>query len=366
MAKKDIKILIVDDVPKNIQVVATQLQKAGYSISFAQSGQGAIELCHNENFDLILLDIMMPEMDGFEVCRHLKAEKQFEDLPIIFLTAKSDTDSISKAFEVGGVDYLTKPFKSEELLARVYTHVTLKKQKEELKELNATKDKFFSIIAHDLRSPFAGLLGFTELLLEESRTTDPNQLKHYIKLMHQSAKQGFDLLMNLLEWSRANTGRISFSPTYLGLRKSVTETAILLSNTAEKKHIAIDNKVPEKLKVFADANMLKTVIRNLVSNAIKFTPEKGRIYIDAEKLPDGMVKVGVHDTGIGIPAQKIDKLFQIDKNVSTKGTANETGTGLGLLLCEEFTEQNNGVISVESTEGQGTSFYFTVPEYQSE
>lgn len=353
-------ILIVDDLPKNIQVVAATLQTAGYNISFAQSGPRAIELCKVNDYDLVLLDIMMPEMDGIEVCSIIKSDEQFKDLPIIFLTAKNDIDSITKAFQAGGVDYVAKPFKGAELLARVKTHVTLKKQKEELSQLNATKDKFFSIIAHDLRSPFTGLLGFAELLIEESETAEPEDLKNYYQMMYQSANQGYKLLSDLLEWSRTQTSQIQFTPSENKVEDSIAENISLLENNSKEKSISIQAEIQDDLNVFADPNMLNTVVRNLLSNAIKFTKPDGNILISARKK-DSFAEIRIKDDGIGMNDKTKSRLFKVDENVSRRGTNNEAGTGLGLIICKEFVEKNQGNIWVESEEGKGSSFYFTIP-----
>jgi signal transduction histidine kinase len=355
------KILIVDDLPKNIQVVANTLQPENYDISFAQNGESALDLCYKHDFDLVLLDIMMPGMDGIEVCRRLKSDPQFKNLPIIFLTAKNDIESITQAFEAGGVDYVSKPFKGAELIARVKTHLTIKKQRESLQELNATKDKFFSIIAHDLKSPFTGLLGFAELLIEESETAKPEELKQYYQLLYKSAKQGFDLLSSLLEWSRTQSSSIKFSPDTHNLCQIIQENINLLNNNIREKEIKVNCLVDESINVYADSNMLKTILRNLISNAVKFTKPAGEIHIRAINQ-NNHIKIEVQDNGVGMDDKTLNKLFRIDENSSRKGTNNETGTGLGLIICKEFIQQHNGEIWVESELEKGSSFFFTLPK----
>jgi two-component system, sensor histidine kinase and response regulator len=354
------KILIVDDLPQNIQVAATTLIQAGYNISFAQNGKDAIKLCQNHDFDLILLDIMMPEMDGIEVCKQLKSEPRFYDLPIIFLTAKNDTESITQAFEAGGVDFVQKPFKGSELILRVKTHITIKLQKEELKKLNATKDKFFSIIAHDLKGPFTGLLGFTELLVGESDNTPPEQLKLYYNLLHQSAKQGYNLLNNLLEWSRTQRESIQILPEKFELNSIIQDVLELLNNNIQNKSITIQVKGELSQKVNADKNMTHTVLRNLISNAIKFTNHNKQIEIILSANETHAI-IEIKDEGIGMTEETMSNLFQIDKNVSRKGTNDEPGTGLGLIICKEFIEANHGEIWINSIPGNGSSFFFSLP-----
>jgi two-component system, sensor histidine kinase and response regulator len=358
------KILIVDDIPKNIQVVATNLQNAGYDISFAQDGQKALSLCEEESFDLILLDIMMPDMDGIEVCRRLKQHEKFQDIPVIFLTAKTDSDCITKAFEAGGVDYITKPFKTAELMARVKNHLTLQEQKKQLKQLVATKDKFFSIISHDLKSPFTGLLGFSELLLEESRKSENQAFEHYYQLIYQSAKQGYELLVSLLEWARTQSDSVPFQPDNLPLKDVVQNTIHLLGNFAKEKQIEIVFE-PDDIQVYADKNMIKSILRNLINNAIKYTDRNGEIRIKTRQNDDSTC-ISISDNGIGIKQEKLKDLFRIDKKTSTRGTNKETGTGLGLIICKEFVDQHGGTISVTSEEGKGSTFTFTLPKQAAE
>lgn len=354
------KVLIVDDVTKNIQLVANFLKQAGYEINYAISGKTAIKHIKKQKFDLILLDIMMPEMDGFEVCQKLKSNDETKDIPVIFLTAKTDIDSITKAFKVGGIDYITKPFNKAELLARVKTHLELQQQKRNLKELNATKDKFFSIIAHDLKSPLNHLLGLSELLQKELESDQSDEVIRLAKLINESAKSGRLLLTNLLEWSRSQTGSIIFSPENLDLEKMTNEVIELNENNAIQKNISIKSKVKSEIFAFADGNMIKTILRNLISNGIKFTMNGGKIVLNAKRA-NGVVTYSVSDNGIGIKISDIKKLFRIDINPKCIGNSREKGTGLGLILCKEFIEINEGKIWVESKLGEGSTFKFSMP-----
>ena len=354
------KVLIVDDVTKNIQLVANFLKQAGYDINYAISGKTALNHIKKEKFDLILLDIMMPEMDGFEVCQKLKSDPQTKDIPIIFLTAKNDIDSITRAFQAGGVDYITKPFNKAELLARVRTHLELLQQKRNLKELNATKDKFFSIIAHDLKSPLNQLLGLSEILQKELSADSGDDVKNLAKLMNESAKSGRMLLENLLEWSRSQSGTINFKPKKLDIALVSKEIIKLNENNAVQKSIVIQSKIKNGVSAFADENMIKTILRNLISNGIKFTKNGGEIGLKA-KIVDNMVIYAVSDNGIGIKPMDLKKLFRIDVNPNTIGNSKEKGTGLGLILCKEFVEINGGEIWVESNFGEGSTFKFSMP-----
>ena len=354
------KVLIVDDVAKNIQLVASFLEEAGYEINFALSGQSALEHIRQDDFDIVLLDIMMPEMDGFEVCAKIKGDPQTKDLPVIFLTAKTDIESITRGFSVGGVDYITKPFNKAELLARVRTHLDLRAQQKELEELNATKDKFFSIIAHDLKGPLNQLMGLSDILHAELSESKDEKLLRLAGLINDSVKSARSLLDNLLDWARSQTGTINFMPERLILRDVVEEVIELNANNALQKNVSIENAIAEHLTAFADSNMVKTILRNLIGNSIKFTPEGGNIQIDASRNHD-QITVSVADNGIGIDEDGLGKLFKIGEQTHTIGNSKEKGTGLGLILSREFVELNHGKIWAESQPGQGSTFFFTLP-----
>lgn len=232
----------------------------------------------------------------------------------------------------------------------------------QLTELNATKDKFFSIIAHDLKSPFNAILGFSDILLENHNDYNDEERKKIIRLVNNSANSAFSLLENLLTWSRSQSGQVSFSPEKLHLNILLSETMVDLQSQANKKNIQLLETVSENNMIFADKNMIATVFRNLISNAIKFTSKNGTIIIASKKQTDSnFLEISVTDTGVGIPQDKIDDLFRIDKNTSTQGTENEKGTGLGLILCKEFVKKNSGKIWVESEVDIGSKFIFTLP-----
>lgn len=238
--------------------------------------------------------------------------------------------------------------------------MALQKSESQLKEMNAQKDKFFSIIAHDLRSPFNSLLGFSELLSEQLEEKDYSGVDEYARIIQNSAHRAVDLLDNLLQWARSQTGRLEFKPEYHALDSLVEDTISLLSETALKKSIQIRHEIPESLAVFADKSMLSTVLRNLVSNALKFTNTGGAITISVQQNQQHNT-IMVSDTGVGIPPERKAGLFQLDQCESTLGTHNEKGTGLGLMLCKEFLEKHGGEIWVESEPSKGSTFSFALP-----
>ena len=229
-----------------------------------------------------------------------------------------------------------------------------------LKDLNATKDKFFSIISHDLKSPFNAILGFSSMLLAKHNSFNRSEREEAIKYMNTSAESAFKLLENLLTWSKSQSGKMEYSPKRLNLSHSVSETIGNLQGQADEKGITIINNVLDNINLFADENMLSMVLRNLISNALKFTYKGGVVSIKAQRRIEDIL-VSVSDTGVGIPEETLSKLFNLSENISTKGTNDEKGTGLGLILCKEFVEQHSGNIWAESEIGKGTTFYFTIP-----
>jgi ligand-binding sensor domain-containing protein/signal transduction histidine kinase len=230
----------------------------------------------------------------------------------------------------------------------------------ELKELNASKDKFFSIIAHDLKNPFNTIIGFSEMLKEEIDTDISVKVNQYANMINTSAVQTFKLLENLLEWANSQRGKILFNPGPINMPELINEEFIVLNEMAIKKNIELKTCISESLIVTGDRNMVKTIIRNLLSNAVKFTPKNGKVEIKAIE-GDDQVEISVTDTGIGMTNETKEKLFRLDANLSTRGTENEKGTGLGLFLCKEFVEKHGGKIFVESESGKGSVFKFVLP-----
>lgn len=369
-------ILIVDDIPKNLQVLSNILNTEGYQIAFASHGRQALTVVQHSLPDLILLDIMMPEIDGYQVCEMLKAAESTRDIPVIFLTGKAETEDIAKGFKCGAVDYITKPFNAIELLSRVKTHLDLKLSKDAIVEYNkrlkayqedlqqaiASKDKFFSIIAHDLRGPFTGFIGLSELLLDESANLSKDDVVNIAQNMHKAAKKLFNFLENLLEWSRAQMGRIDFNPNKFTLFELIRRTISLNRETAQNKNIELVSAVGESLYAYGDSNMFNTIMRNIVSNALKFTKEGGKVEVTAEDINDDFIVISVIDNGIGMSEDALSKIFRIDMKYTTPGTNKESGSGLGLILCKELVDKLSGKIEVFSVQGEGTTFKITLPK----
>ena len=546
----DYTLLVVDDNQTNLAVISDYLEGCGFRILVARNGESVFRKVQHVYPDIILLDVMMPGINGFETCRRLKADENTRDIPVIFMTALAETEDKVKGFEVGGVDYVTKPIQQEEVLARVTTHLKIRNLTRQLqqanaslakralqleagqrvgqqitsildldillvevvrliqakfgyysvniwllteppdsvalqigilgaeelrrmpnlsiplaarqsiiawvcrngqaylssdvvsddqylaldtftetrselvlplrvgkemigvldihsdqtaafddedktvlqmlahqiaiairnarlyeveKQLNADKDKFFSIISHDLRGPFQNMLGNAQLMFEMIEQLSQQDVTEMSYSIYRGAKAAYGLLDNLLLWSRLQRGRMEYQPDRLDLSSVAQETVKLLGEIAAQKDIHLNNAIEDNLYVYADRNMLSTVIRNLTNNALKFTPSGGSVTLLAQPdhnakngangpaMSPDYITVSVSDTGIGIKPDDVPKIFSIGGHYSTLGTNQEQGTGLGLLLCKEMVEQNGGRIWIESQVSQGTKVQFTVP-----
>ncbi len=237
----------------------------------------------------------------------------------------------------------------------------IKKRNEELSKSNAEKDKFFSIIAHDLRGPMSAFVSITEILRNDFQTMTNEEVRDLTTGMGKDASNIYRLLENLLEWSRLKRGTIDFKPEKINLRKAIDAGSDIVLPLARKKGIKIDLSVSDDLQVIADEHMFETVVRNLVSNAVKFTPVGGKVKVSASLSGNNSVEIKIKDTGIGMDQDMISKLFLLNEKTSRKGTEGESSSGLGLLLCKEFIEKQCGKIWVESEEEKGSTFYFKIP-----
>lgn len=359
-------VLIVDDNPKNVQIIALTLRELNYKIVIAMNGQGAVDMTAKVRPDLILLDVMMPGMDGFEACQIIKEKPENENIPIIFLTALSEKTNIVKGFGLGAVDYITKPFNKEELVSRIKTHLELKFTRDQLQdtmnhltELNELKDKMFSVIGHDLRSPL-GSIKMTLEFLTHVKDYEKIDLAETIDLLSKTTDEVYNLLDNLLAWAKSQSGNISMAPEAIDLEDLVNDNYLLQKGNLSIKNITFKKSVPKGAQIFADLNMIKTVLRNLLSNAIKFTADNGTITVDVV-LNEKSCCISVLDSGVGIPPENLGKLFDDKQHLTTYGTNKEAGSGLGLILCKTFVDRNNGRIWVDSEPGNGSKFSFELP-----
>ena len=400
-------ILIVDDNSNNLFSLH-ELIKDNFPVEVieATSGFEALRIINEQPVDLCLMDVQMPEMDGFETAKLVRSRPKTAHIPVIFITAFDPNKNLmAKGLNAGGLDYLTKPIDDVQIVhtlnmylrflgrerninseldkkvqmrtielqninrklnieieERKRAETALQESETKLREANAAKDKFFSIIAHDLRNPFNAVIGFSNVLRENIFELDIKEISEYIGYIYESATNAYTLLGNLLDWARSQTNSIQFNPGAINISDIINSTLIILSGEATKKNITMSLTIPNDCVVLADSNMVSAVFRNLVSNAIKFTRSGGFISIYS-RITEGYHEFTIEDNGIGIQKKDIEKLFRIDTKVYSKGTAEESGTGLGLILCKEFIEKNAGTIRVESEPGKGSKFKFTLPVF---
>jgi two-component system sensor histidine kinase/response regulator len=353
-------ILIVDDNKKNLQLTATFLKDEGYLISLAQNAEAALELLGELIPDLILLDIMMPGMDGLELCRIIKKNEKLCDIPVIFLTAKSQTEDLAEGFRAGGVDYINKPFNREELLIRVKNHIELAASRKKIVEMNLMRDKLYSIIAHDIRSPFSGISLTLSAISNGILNPDSAEFREILNHLEKTANETTILLDNLLEFTRLQSQSISIASKYLSIYPVVIESIQLLKGNADKKNITITADISENIIAFFDEISISAVFRNLIFNSIKFTPENGMIDITAG-IEDDYARVKVTDTGIGISEELIKKIFVDNEHYTSPGTNKEQGSGLGSYIIKDFINRNNGKLKINSTPGSGTEMLVYLP-----
>lgn len=362
------KILIVDDVMSNVLLLKVLLTNEKFAIATASNGRQALEQVEKENPDLVLLDVMMPDMSGFEVAQHLKSNPNTADIPIIFLTALNSTADIVKGFQVGVNDFISKPFNKEELIIRVTHQISLVAAKrltlsktEELQRTIAGRDKLYSVIAHDLRSPMGSIkMVLNMLILNLPSEKIGAEMYELLTMANQTTEDVFSLLDNLLKWTKSQIGKLNVVYQDVDLVEVTDGVIEIFSMVASLKKIRIREMKPEKMMVNADIDMLKTVVRNLLSNAIKFSKENSEVLVKMEEV-DGMAVVSVQDYGCGISEEGQKKLLHTDTHFSTFGTNNEEGSGLGLLLCKDFVVKNGGKLWFTSKEGEGSIFSFSIP-----
>jgi signal transduction histidine kinase len=361
------KILIVDDIPSNIQILA-EAMRDDYQIIFATKGEEALKIAMaDQPPDLILLDIMLPDIDGYSVCRHLKNESTTREIPIIFITAKSEETDETMGFESGGVDYIIKPFSIPIVKARVQTHIELKRKRDMLKEmadrleqLNQTKNKFLGIAAHDLRSPLGSVRGFSRLLSEELSGQLSSDQEEFLDIIYQQSNHMLALVEDLLDVAVIESGKLDLRIQKDSVIEMIEKRIRLFQHKLNKKHIKISTRFDDVPEIAFDRIRLSQVIDNLLSNAIKFSPENGKIFVNVYIIDD-RIRIDVIDEGPGILLEHQPHIFGAFQKFRKKQAGSEKSTGLGLLIVKRIIEAHNGSIRVVSEPGKGTTMSFTLP-----
>jgi len=352
-------VLVVDDVVSNVLLLKVLLTNEKFKVITAGNGKEALSQAVNARPDLILLDVMMPEMNGFEVAERLKADPETQHIPIIFLTALNTTADIVKGFKVGANDFISKPFNKEELVIRVTHQISLiaakriiMKQTEELRKIIMGRDKLYSVIAHDLRSPMGSIKMVLNMLI---LSLPSEQIGKEMFDMLSMANQSTEDVFSLLKWTKSQIGKLNVVYQDFDIVGNIASVIEIFNLVAGMKNIKVNFPVHGKIEVHADMDMMKTILRNLLSNAIKFSYNDSEILVNAEIEGD---KVIVSVKGMSEEDQK--KLLNTETHFSKYGTNNEEGSGLGLLLCQDFAVKNGGRLWFESEEGKGSTFFFSV------
>jgi len=372
LARKHL-VLIVDDVPENLQVLAGHLTELGYEILAASNGPRALALARNRKPDLILLDIMMPGVDGFSVCQDLKSDAELSDIPVIFITARTETDDIVKGLQLGAVDYVTKPFKPAELLARVRAHLELKTTRDmlltynkqlqrigdHLRRMNDDKNRFLSIVSHDIRGAFGNVVSVSRLLTDGTEVQG-EEATDLLRDIGVEAEHMITLAQNLLNIDAVERNELK-------LKTESVICSLLLDFAFQTHQMAAQAKnlnvlvTPDDSIIAGDGTACRQILSNLISNAVKYSRTGGSVWIESKKQPDGFVKLSVMDEGPGLSAEDQKKLFLPFTRLSSKVSATEHSVGLGLSIVKLMAETMGGRVLCESALGQGATFSVFLP-----
>ncbi len=361
-------ILIVDDNEINIMLLRAILEEERFRVYAATSAEEALaELATNE-VDLILMDVMMPAVSGFELTEKLKSHERLRNIPIIFITELSSPEDIVKGFDIGGCDYITKPFNPPELIRRIKQQVSLIhsrnviiEQKSSLQEALENRDQLYTIISHDIRSPISSLKMILNILTSKAEERElPPEIIDMLYSGTDITEQLFCLLDNLLKWTKSNLGMQTTVPRVITLDETIMGVTEVLLPTAKLKDVTIDLQLQDNIEILFDVDIMKSILRNLIINAIKFSHPSGHVVIDLH-VEDNWVVLTVKDNGIGMSIEMQDKLRSRIYGKSTPGTAREGGTGLGLWIVQHFISTNQGEFYFSSKEGEWSCFGFKIP-----
>lgn len=360
-ADQKIPVLIVDDNSDNLGILYNFLKNEGYKVYMAQSGEAALMMVKINKPSIILLDIMMPGLDGFQVCKKLKEEPETREIPVIFMSALTETFNKVKAFSVGGVDYVTKPFQKEEVLERIKNHITIMQQKKRLAELNTMKNKFLGMAAHDLRNPIAAINSLSRFLQEDYENIAPDFAKKALENISNSSRYALTLIEELLDITVIESGKFELkreSYLYIQFIKDIIAVNSIL---AEKKNISItlDTELTGQQLCF-DINKIEQVLNNLITNAIKFSHPGNPVVIKVY-TKENFLYTQVKDEGQGIAPHELEAIFIPFKRSSTKATHGERSTGLGLAISKRIINEHGGALVVQSEVGKGSTFTFFLP-----
>lgn len=366
------KILVVDDDRLNLRIIGGILRSEGYQLAEGDSGERALELYEAFKPDLVLLDVMMPGIDGFETCRRLRKIHGSRCAPIIFITAKNESDDVVEGLEAGGVDYLPKPFKPKEVMARIRSHLQnralVEQQKllvEQLSDANASKNRFLGMAAHDLRNPLASIRGLTEFLRDGAVGPLTADQKDLVETIHSASQSMLELVNELLDVAVIEAGELKLHLEAEDLAGLISKSVAVTNMEAAKKKTRVNftpsGDVPKRM---LDSAKMRQVIDNLLSNAVKYSPPGSTITVTLAADPvRSTCTFAVQDQGPGIPEGERDRLFKDFSRLSVKPTGGEKSTGLGLAICRKIVEAHRGTIVAENLSGGGCEFRVVLPAH---
>jgi two-component system, sensor histidine kinase and response regulator len=362
------KILVVDDDRLNRRILAGILLPEGFEVIQADSAEQALERYAENPPDLVLLDVVLPGMNGFEACRRLHEQHGAGTAPVIFITARNESEDVVEGLAAGGIDYLPKPIRAKEALARIRTHLEVRRLLAEqrllvdqLSKANASKNKFLGMAAHDLRNPLASVRGLAEFLRDGVVGTLTADQLDLVQSIHSASQEMLHLVNELLDVATIEAGELRITPENADLIELVLKAAYLANIEAAKKQtrISFDPPAPEVCGKF-DPNKIRQVVGNLLTNAVKFSPPGSTITVTVA-AENGTAEIAVHDQGPGIPDSERHKLFKDFGRTSVKPTGGEKSTGLGLAICRKIVEAHRGTITAENQPDRGCVFRVTLP-----
>jgi len=364
------KILIADDDRLNIRILAGILKREGYAVFDADTGEKALARYAEVQPNVVLLDVMMPGIDGFETCRRLKQQYADKCAPVIFITAKNDSDDVVAGLSAGGVDYLPKPFNPKEVVARIRTHLqnqrlVAEQQRlvEQLSRANSAKNRFLGMAAHDLRNPLASIRGLAEFLRDGTVGPLSADQLDLVTTIHGASQSMLDLVNELLDVATIEAGELKVVLVDADLGELIAKSVMLTNIEAAKKNTRVVLQAHDPVKVRIDPAKMKQVIDNLLSNAVKYSPPGSTVTSFITRATDSAaVTFSVRDEGPGIPADERDKLFKDFSRLSVQPTAGEKSTGLGLAICRKIVEAHRGTIDAFNLPTRGCEFRVTLPQ----
>lgn len=363
----DYTLLLIITAPEELSEIAAMLKTAAFNVIPTSSHTEALRQTTAEIPDMIILDRNESAEKEFATIRLLKKNKATQNIPVLFFTSAANDAPIPESLSYDNIDFITKPFRQQELVIRIQHQLFLFeaqrliwKQNEQLKKTIESRDKLYSVIAHDLRAPISTIKMISATIENKKENINNPEIVRLFEMISETTEQAFNLLENLLRWSRNQNGSTKTAATIFNISATTRQIVSLFATIANAKNISLNNRITEDTPVYADEDMIKTVLRNLISNAIKFTFSGGQIDISLTK-DQNLVTLSVKDNGQGISNEIQGKLLKNNEHITSYGTRNEKGCGLGLLLCKDFVKINGGKLWFESQEGKGSTFHFTLP-----